>query len=246
MPDILRCLFPQTRLILRWCDPMERHYAGIARLKARYCDHAGVSLESYSRDDAGALGIEYVPNFADAGRLQQVAAAAGAPAPRVVFVGTSGPGTRALALLRLAVIIDALGIDYEFHICGDTDRILKSMQGTVSPRNLHINRRLFAYADYLRMIADSTCLVDLFRIAEHEGYSYRVPEAVLMGRKLLTDRTALVNEPFYTPHNIFILGDLEESGLGERLAAFLRTPAVPYAHAECLTLKAWARRHGLL
>lgn len=244
MPDILLRLYPQARLILRYHDHANtRDAAAISRMTELYRSLDNVTLESFSREDARALGLEYAPNFADAGFLRDLVKTQQLTRhPYVVLICNAGPqgqGRRLHALLRLAGILTDQHIDYDFYVRCNEDAHIPELPG------LHLDHPGFTYDSYLHMVAQSSCMVDLCHIASQEGYSYRITEAVLMGKKILTDRASLVEEPFYAPGNILVLDDFDKPELGRQIADFLHSPAVPYGHTHSLTLQAWAEYHGL-
>lgn len=62
------------------------------------------------------------------------------------------------------------------------------------------------YEDYLEREIQSEVIIDLVRVSENEGFSYRIPEALALNRKIITNRLILLKEPFYSPDRIFIIG----------------------------------------
>lgn len=49
------------------------------------------------------------------------------------------------------------------------------------------------------------CL-DFYRLGPNEGFSYRIIEALFLNQKIITNRTNLLEEPFYSPERVFIIG----------------------------------------
>lgn len=62
------------------------------------------------------------------------------------------------------------------------------------------------YSDFVKKYALSEVYIDLLRVADNEGYSFRIPEALWLNRKIISNRFSLREEPFYTPERIFLLG----------------------------------------
>lgn len=61
------------------------------------------------------------------------------------------------------------------------------------------------YGDYLEMIASSKSILDLTP-AGQSGLTLRPMESIFFKKKLISDNQNLLNESFYHPDNIFILG----------------------------------------
>lgn len=62
------------------------------------------------------------------------------------------------------------------------------------------------YSTYLEMIGQSEIMVDMYRVAPDEGLSFRIPEALLLGRKVITNRLMVLDCDFYDPSRFFIIG----------------------------------------
>ena len=75
----------------------------------------------------------------------------------------------------------------------------------------HITHEWLGYAEYLNLVAQSRCLLDLYQ-AVQTGFSLRVMEHIFFSKKLLTNNRVIHNAEFYHPNNIFVLGrdDLRE------------------------------------
>lgn len=69
----------------------------------------------------------------------------------------------------------------------------------------------------------SEIFVDLVRISQSEGYSYRIPEAIILNRKIITNRITVLDEDFYSPDRVFIIGHDSI----ERLQSFLEADIAP-------------------
>ena len=68
------------------------------------------------------------------------------------------------------------------------------------------------------MIGRSEIMVDMYRIDPGEGLSFRIPEALLLGRKVITNRLMVLDCDFYDPSRFFVIGH-DSPG---RLEAFLK------------------------
>lgn len=79
------------------------------------------------------------------------------------------------------------------------------------------------YKEYLEETVRAEVVVDLVRIGQEEGFSYRIPEALFLNRKIITNRLILRDEPFYSPERIFLIGVDPVS----RLKTFLESDLEP-------------------
>lgn len=79
------------------------------------------------------------------------------------------------------------------------------------------------YPEYLRQAACNEVCIDLYRVHPEEGFSFRIPEALALNRKIITNRACIKNEPFYSPERVFVIGvdDLD------RLQKFLEAELEP-------------------
>ena len=80
-----------------------------------------------------------------------------------------------------------------------------------------------SYNQYLREIAASEIVIDLTRNCQDEGFSFRIAEALFLNKKIITNRLIILNEPFYSPERIFLIG--HDSYL--RLDSFLQNDLAP-------------------
>lgn len=73
------------------------------------------------------------------------------------------------------------------------------------------------YRQFTKRSALCKIYVDFARTTLSEDFSFRIAEALFLNRKILTNRTDLINEPLYHPNRIFIAG----KDSTERLKSFL-------------------------
>lgn len=77
------------------------------------------------------------------------------------------------------------------------------------------------YDEVIRRIKGCHAILDIVQEGQH-GLTWRPMEAMCFGKKLITNFADIVNYPFYTPENIFLLGarNLDE------LLAFVTSPQI--------------------
>lgn len=52
----------------------------------------------------------------------------------------------------------------------------------------------------------SEIYVDTIRVNDKEGYSFRTAEAIILNRKIISNRKTLVKEKFYSKERVFLIG----------------------------------------
>ena len=70
------------------------------------------------------------------------------------------------------------------------------------------------YADCLQMALSSRCILELLQETDHHGYTARTAEALVYGRKLVSNNMRLRMAPFYDPKQIHLFSRPEEIDLG--------------------------------
>ena len=107
--------------------------------------------------------------------------------------------------------------------------ILKTLEKKAGEQGLKSNFVLvddknseISYEDYLNLVADSRCIVDLVP-SQSCGLTLRPLEALFFKKKLITNCRDIVNYSFYDKNNIFIIGVDNLSDL----STFINTPNRP-------------------
>lgn len=62
------------------------------------------------------------------------------------------------------------------------------------------------YSSYLNRMVMAEVFIDIVRINSKEGFSFRVPEALFLNRKIITDRVDIVSEKFFSSERVYIVG----------------------------------------
>ncbi|MDQ0454545.1 hypothetical protein [Rhizobium paknamense] len=84
------------------------------------------------------------------------------------------------------------------------------------------DKRSVPYPDYLAENLSARCIIDILQSGQ-EGLTLRPLEAMIYGRKLLTNNRHIVSEAFYHPNNIFVLDTFNSL---EGIEAFMAKPFV--------------------
>lgn len=154
----------------------------------------GVDIYSYSKTEALFYNIKYEPNgvcfyqnlFSQCRSLKSY----------WFFAGDCG-GIRKDIIFSIVRRLCVLKLPFLFIITGLTNDEKLQIEKI---NKMQIGKVLYNYVPYDRMLEleiDANIIVDLYRKTYDEGYSYRIPEALAMNKKILTNRPKVKKEPFY-------------------------------------------------
>lgn len=128
---------------------------------------------------------------------------------------------------RMDIEIQSLPVLYDFYFLGFDkgrqgvlDEIKHRLQGYKC--EFIVVHKLDDYIDYRDNLSNATrsrCLVEVVQDGQ-SGLTLRPLEAMALGKKLLTNNTAIKYSPLYNPQNVFIVGDRA----WEELPGFLSMP----------------------
>lgn len=205
---------PNRQIIIRYFDDLDLHFKrSIAYFRTFLNDltrrFPQVHVESYSQKDALRLGAQYVPNSIQPDSLPYEAGRQ----YLVTFFGSgSGSSNRSLKFKALKAQLSRLKIPDRFVHVFLYETLADSLKNKPLP-----------YLDYLSVIERTEVVIDFYRLSPDEGYSYRIPEALFMNKKIITDRPQVLQESFYSPDRIFCVGH----DSWDRLPSFLQAEIEP-------------------
>lgn len=70
----------------------------------------------------------------------------------------------------------------------------------------NIKRERISYSRYLGYVSKSEIVIDMCRINQQEGFSFRIPEALILNRKIITNRRLVLSSDFYDASRFFVIG----------------------------------------
>lgn len=201
-PSLLKAykvLHPKKSVIIRFHDRLSFVSDNPAKVK-KILDklirkNIIAGAESYSESEARLLGIQYRPNAVNADVLERVNYAY--RDHLYTFIGAYKSVEDKSRLDDLETIRNRLGSIFR----RSSDYINEHM---VNVNNFD-NERI-SYEDYLEMIGKTEIIVDMFRLDPYEGFSFRIPEALMLNRKVITNRLIILECEFYDPSRFFIIG----------------------------------------
>ena len=66
------------------------------------------------------------------------------------------------------------------------------------------------YGEYLSHVENANCLLEIMQDSSHHGYTVRTSEALMYGKKLLSNNLKLAEASFYNSENICLFSDAQE------------------------------------
>jgi hypothetical protein len=213
---LYRKIHPKRRIVLRLHDSIEgglgKHSMTLQRLSgliARLIREGTVNeAESYSAHDAAALGISYRPNGVNVKKVRSL----DLPWRKELGVFMGGASGRDVnqRTQTLLPVIEAIKRAFGFYAPIEVRIAVKDAQWE-------------PYPAYLKEAAEAEVFIDMVKLSQSEGFSFRIPEALALNRKIITNRMAVLSEPFYSPERVFVIGRDSE----ETLRAFLERDIDP-------------------
>jgi hypothetical protein len=173
---------------------------GIAALKEK-----GIAIWSFDEADCKTYTLKHYSQFVRKFPLQNIPT----PAIDLLFVGRN-KGRKSIVEQLYASLSDA-GFKVYARVTGG-DGI-----------------KLISYQEYLSLVADSKCLLDITQEGQ-DGLSLRPIEAALYGKKVMTTNAAVRKTALYNANNVLVL---TEATTTSEIALFLNSAPEPVS-AEAL------------
>ena len=190
-----------------------------------------VSITSYSRSDASAFSIKYVPNAVNFAKLRNLIKSS----TRIydVFFAGNASGFRFNKIKNIITTLEKSSLSYKFilaHLSNqqkdEISKLAQSGKGEISFSNI-------PYEELLTLSSKSIAILDLYRLSSDEGFSFRIAEAIGLQCKIISDRLKLLDETFYTKNNILVSPDLSFSE--EELRCFIQDAPCHYNEKDVQT-----------
>ena len=214
----IKNFFPNSKIYIRYHDMIDSGYLcfkndnflnELNKLK-QFALSSNIYIETYSQTDSEKYNLKYIPNSINSLSLNKISHFYEKKhiENSVFFLGTANE-KRLHILVKIATILNKLNLKFEFYL------ILKDIKN-----NYLINRILsfnnsnekmsvqviqhVSYNEYIQLLISHNTIIDLYQISKDEGYSFRIPEAILLNKKIITNREIIKNESFYNPKNILV------------------------------------------
>ena len=89
----------------------------------------------------------------------------------------------------------------------NNDNIIKLNQinSNLGYQAITILKKYINYNEYIKLLSQYNIIIDFYRFNSDEGYSFRIPEAIILNKKIITNRQIIKYESFYKPQNILLI-----------------------------------------
>lgn len=194
-----KLLHPNKKVFLRFHDRIdqiakrtstEKLRKTLQKLREKNIIH---EAESYYEADANLLNISYRPNAVNSEVMRKVDN--NSRHYFYTFIGTYKSKLDHSRLNSLKKIRERLCVLYPSALQYINEHIM-----------VDLNNERIDYTNYLKIVGLSEIIVDMYRIAPDEGLSFRIPEALLLERKIITNRLIVLECDFYHPSRFFVIG----------------------------------------
>lgn len=215
-----RFLHPNRKIILRFHDLLEclggekvSRESILSRVESMKEREVIDEVESYFHEDAKDLNGVYRPNGVNPDFINRFIASY--RERLYCFIGASNKRSDNVVTSRKDVLR---------HIACEIAKIYPNAQKQCEIQISEFKRnRWISYREFVRIYSLSEVYIDLVRVNEKEGFSFRVVEALWLNRKIISNRLCLRQEVFYSPDRIFLIG----YDSMERLRSFLEADLMP-------------------
>lgn len=150
---------------------------------------------TYDEGDAERHGFVYFPTF-----MSKITLKDKEPEFDVSFIGAAK--SRYDLICELYDSLSANGVKCDFEV----SRLLKGQRKHDGISYIHY---MIPYREYLRRTLRSHCIVEIMQ-ENALGYTLRTWEALLYGRKLLTNNKSIVEAPFYNEDQFIVFEDVKK------------------------------------
>ena len=100
--------------------------------------------------------------------------------------------------------------------------------------------KLVDYSTYIKLINKSKSILEI-NLKNQDGCTLRFVESLFLYKKLITNNMAIVEDKYYNPNNVFIIGQDDENSLVD----FLNTPFEKVHGIRNIDFQFWLRNFGL-
>lgn len=203
VPELLQLyhrLHPNKKIIVRFHDRIT-HGVHPQLTSKQICyfinnllsDNTIHSVESYYKDDAMLLNGLYRPNGANPTFMNKIKT--NFKSYLYSFAGTSSKSSHTPRLQHIHTLQNELRKHYPNILEWTSEQIIETDSKKWQP-----------YQTFAQQSALSEVCLDFYRLGPNEGFSYRIIEALFLNQKIITNRTNLIEEPFYSPERVFVIG----------------------------------------
>lgn len=175
---------PKIRLVFWYWDPAYRNFTQPNQISDSLCEKW-----SFDMDDCKKYNMKYNTTF----YLDNIELPKTTQIYDVVFIGKD-KGRREY--------LDNLIKQFEFN---EIKSFFYIVDDYISRWNSNIQNPPISYEKYLEYLSKSKAIVDVIQEGQ-TGLTLRPMESIFFKKKMITNDQSIIENDFYDPHNIFILG----------------------------------------
>ena len=188
----LRKKYSGCKIAVYFQDMISRHYSEIkAKRLISLCD---IAL-SYDKNDCEKYGLNYYGDVYSESRVP----AAKESSDVCCIINAKN---RLAKIERAYEVLTEKGVKCDFYIVGVKDKKHLKKAGIVYGGQL-------PYEEVVKKVKASKAILEIMQEGA-VGYTLRTCEAIVYGKKLITDNAEIKNEPFYSPKNVSVIKNAED------------------------------------
>lgn len=197
-----KLIHPNKSIVIRYHDmiswqPDKTFYSGTKNLinMVKNLKRDGIvdKVESYCPQDAELLCATYRPNAANPIHLKKI----DKDFRESIYHFIGGKSSNQATSSRIQPLDQ---------IQKELSRIYPEINHWCTANIVRFSNKWLSYNEFLEKSVLSEVCVDLIREDQNEGFSFRIPEAIHLNKKIISNRINLKKEPFYSPERIFLIG----------------------------------------
>lgn len=195
--DILRTEYPELKVVYYFSDLVQ-----LDRSRMKICNNQDKfqadAIITYDQKDAAKYGLfhyplPYSPLLIENGRASKDY--------DVCFIGRAKD--RYSDILKVYDDLTERGIKCHFTVVTERVKLTERRPG------IHYQRHQLPYRQYLEIENNSRCILEIIQEGSC-GYTTRIPEAVFLSKRIISNNLKLKEDCFYDPRNILVFEKPEQ------------------------------------
>lgn len=237
----LQKFFPKSKIYIRFYDSLDSGYININAFKKllQYTFNTNISVETYSLIDSKKYKINYSPNTVNISNLNKFQNKYSLSNRNSIFFLGSVNRERLKSLLQVINILTKNNVKICFYLLldktiNDIDTI-NQINTALGYQAIIILKKHINYNEYIKLLSQHNIIIDFYRFNSDEGYSFRIPEAIILNKKIITNRQIIKYESFYNPQNVLLIEKDQNGNISfckDNLQIFLSTLLPEYTQSD--------------
>lgn len=226
--DIFTSLFSKENIYVRYYDMIGMENIAISNNFNPSKYFTLNNIETYSKYDATKYLLRLKHNYVNKNILNIISY--NTKEENIIsFIGSINK-IRLDYLIQVIQLFNSKEISFIFYLPNIDNNSLQKLKNQSNFNNIYIYKEYLSYEKGILLAAKSIAVIDLYRLKEDEGYSYRIAEGIGLYKKIISNRSCLLMEKFYN-ENIFILNNETKP---TDAYAFIKANKIDYKNVEDL------------